>query len=254
MTGYQGSATGALGSDPGAFSGSTVYALNAKVRPSVPNGLWYQLTTAKGVSGSEPSPWGLIVGGTTTDGGGNIWTCEGDFPSIGVVPAITVPSLSGDSLTPQSFALPLEQLADFLAFLQGGGPFVASLPNTSNSNGSGFGSSGTVSASIVGQYKIPSGFYIQTFTLTVPYPGTMSSSTWYFTGAIWAPKTFPTGLDWVSVVADNITDPFSPGPAVVTEMVSMGGNKGSFSLQIFTPSAFSGSSGNWTMYGIAVGH
>lgn len=45
------------------------------VRPSTHNGFLYECTTSAGVYGTEPTTWGTVVGGTTSDGT-NTWTCR----------------------------------------------------------------------------------------------------------------------------------------------------------------------------------
>lgn len=45
------------------------------VYPTTRNGYCYELTTASGAGTTEPT-WGTTIGGTTTDGGSNVWTCR----------------------------------------------------------------------------------------------------------------------------------------------------------------------------------
>lgn len=47
------------------------------VRPTTRNGYVYELTTATGAGTTEPT-WGTTIGGTTTDGGSNVWTCRAE--------------------------------------------------------------------------------------------------------------------------------------------------------------------------------
>lgn len=54
----------------------TATAVGTVVRPSTRNGYIYECTTSSGACTSEPTTWGTTVGGTTTDGGSNVWTCR----------------------------------------------------------------------------------------------------------------------------------------------------------------------------------
>jgi|TARA_R100000501_G_C2594292_1_gene93322 hypothetical protein len=54
----------------------TATAVGTVVRPSTRNGYVYECTTSSGACTSEPTTWGTTVGGTTTDGGSNVWTCR----------------------------------------------------------------------------------------------------------------------------------------------------------------------------------
>ena len=65
------------------YSTTTTYtarsstALGSVVRPTTHNGFVYECTTASGgAAGTEPSSWGTTVGGTTTAGSGDVWTCR----------------------------------------------------------------------------------------------------------------------------------------------------------------------------------
>lgn len=51
-------------------------AIGTIVRPPTHNGYVYELTTASGNGTTAPSSWGTTPGGTTTDGGSNVWTCR----------------------------------------------------------------------------------------------------------------------------------------------------------------------------------
>ncbi len=49
-------------------------AIGTIVRPPTHNGYAYELTTDTGSGTSEPTTWSTTIGGTSTDGGSNIWT------------------------------------------------------------------------------------------------------------------------------------------------------------------------------------
>lgn len=67
---------------PAKWEASTVYAVDAVVRPTTNNGYYYKCSTAGTSHTSEPT-WGTTAGGTTSEGGGTcVWTCylQGDVP------------------------------------------------------------------------------------------------------------------------------------------------------------------------------
>lgn len=62
---------------PAGYSSTATYTANAYVSPSVPNGYVYRVTTAPGsAAGTEPATWTTTVGGTSSSGGGTVFTCE----------------------------------------------------------------------------------------------------------------------------------------------------------------------------------
>lgn len=67
------------------WQATTAYGLGAYVEPTVVNGYKYEVTTAGTSNGTEPSPWGTTIGGTTTDGTVT-WTCRAlaDFDKPGL--------------------------------------------------------------------------------------------------------------------------------------------------------------------------
>jgi len=58
------------------FAVRTTTAIGAIVRPIVRNGFVYELKTGSGAGTTEPTTWGTTVGGETTDGGSNVFTCR----------------------------------------------------------------------------------------------------------------------------------------------------------------------------------
>jgi hypothetical protein len=61
------------------WAGTTNYAANAYVQPSVPNTFIYKVTTDNGSSGAGEPTWPTTVGGTVADGD-LVWTCEAGIP------------------------------------------------------------------------------------------------------------------------------------------------------------------------------
>lgn len=59
------------------YTARSTTALGSVVRPTTHNGYVYECTTASGgAAGTEPTTWGTVVGGTTTAGSGDVWTCR----------------------------------------------------------------------------------------------------------------------------------------------------------------------------------
>jgi hypothetical protein len=87
------------------YSTTTTYtarsgtALGSVVRPTTHNGFVYECTTASGgAAGTEPTTWGTLVGGTTTAGSGDVWTCRDEKMKWIGAKGITIgASLSTDS-------------------------------------------------------------------------------------------------------------------------------------------------------------
>ncbi len=171
-TSYQ----GAVKADPGAYNPATVYVATNQVRPSTPNGLWYQLTTAVGAASGEPT-WGLIIGGTTVDAAGNVWMCEGDLPMPGISPILTLPAAL-DDFSPQTFALPLEELADFIAQIQKSAPRNWQSFQTNGTGGFNFstGGPGTAAPDLLAAPNLNMNF-------SEPFPDLL----YYCTGVAYAP-------------------------------------------------------------------
>ena len=62
----------------------TTAVVGTTLRPSTANGFLYECTTSAGVYGTEPTTWGTVVGGTTSDGT-NTWTCRTEnLKNVGV--------------------------------------------------------------------------------------------------------------------------------------------------------------------------
>lgn len=74
------------------WEANTAYILGDSVIPTSPNGYRYVVTTAGTSSSSEPSPWGTILNGTTTDGGVTWTLVAEDSPTTEIILALS----SGD--------------------------------------------------------------------------------------------------------------------------------------------------------------
>ena len=93
---------------------ATAYGLNLIIQPTAPNWLHYKATNG-GISGGAQPTWPLIIGNTVTDNT-VVWTCVGTAPQGGVSPPITEP-VGTDNRTSTSVDNPLNQIADYIAFL-----------------------------------------------------------------------------------------------------------------------------------------
>jgi hypothetical protein len=70
------------------FATGSTYTLGTAVLPTSAkkNGFYYVCTTAAGTSvATEPATWGTVVGGTTTDAAGNVWTCYTYDPTYDLI-------------------------------------------------------------------------------------------------------------------------------------------------------------------------
>jgi hypothetical protein len=76
---------GAVITSSGTWAATTVYALKARVQPTVKNGFWYRVTTNGTTGGSEPV-WPTTIGSTVVDGTVT-WTCEGGQPVTSTIQA-----------------------------------------------------------------------------------------------------------------------------------------------------------------------
>ena len=75
----------------------TTAVVGTTLRPSTANGFLYECTTSAGVYGTEPTTWGTVVGGTTSDGT-NTWTCRTEkLKNIGAKGITIGASLSTDT-------------------------------------------------------------------------------------------------------------------------------------------------------------
>lgn len=106
---------GSAAADPGAWTPTTVTALNAFKRPTVQNGLRYKATSIGAAphqtGGGEPA-WPLQIGATVVDG--NVtWTCWGALPAFGVAPVITLAAAT-DADNPAQLATLADPIADWL--------------------------------------------------------------------------------------------------------------------------------------------
>lgn len=61
-----------------AWAASTNYALGDRVRPTVVNGYYYEVTTDAGSSAATEPTWPTAIGNTVVDGG-ITWTCKGEY-------------------------------------------------------------------------------------------------------------------------------------------------------------------------------
>lgn len=76
---------GAVITSSGTWAATTVYALKARVQPTVKNGFWYRVTANGTTAGTEPT-WPTTIGGTVVDSGVT-WTCEGGAPVTSTIQA-----------------------------------------------------------------------------------------------------------------------------------------------------------------------